>query len=148
MSEIEAIALKLRTTIRFLHRHADAIRDPGSPARSEQSVLVWLDERGPMSPKALADAQKVRPQTVAQTLDSLARHKWIRRGPHPHDRRQILISLSPSGKKALEKGRSQRQAWMVGELKKLTAPERKTLSAALEIIERFVSDDFPNPSQS
>ncbi len=148
MSETETIALKLRTTLRFLLRRAEDIRGPGSPARSEQSVLVWLDERGPMSPKALADAQKVRPQTVAQTLDSLARHKWTRRSPHPNDRRQILISLSPSGKKALEKGRNLRQTWLVGELKKLTSQERKTLSAALELLDRFIPHDFPTPSKS
>jgi DNA-binding MarR family transcriptional regulator len=148
MSEIEEIAARLRAVIRSLLRCAEAIKGPGAPTRSEQSVLAWLHDRGPMSPKALADAQQIRPQTVAQTLDSLARHKWIKRGPHPKDRRQILISLSLSGEKALTKGRALRQAWLVGELKKLPPHDRKTMISALEIFERFLPNQTPTPSKS
>jgi DNA-binding MarR family transcriptional regulator len=140
MSPIEETAARLRTVVRLIKRRAEQLKDKDSPSPSEQSVLVWLDDRGPMSPRALSDAQQVRPQTMQQTLDSLEGRRWIKRADHPTDRRQILFSLSATGKTALEKGRKLRQAWLVGELKKLTPQERATLTEALGLLERFLQD--------
>jgi DNA-binding MarR family transcriptional regulator len=144
MTGIEKEAARVRMVIRRVMRQADALRDKDSPTRSEQAVLAMLDEKDAMTPRALADAQQVRPQTMQQTLDSLGKRRWIRRADHPSDRRQILISLSVSGAKALEKGRLLRQAWLVGELGKLTRTERRTLDEALSILERFCSNP-PTP---
>ena len=138
MSDIEKAASRLRTVFRFLLRRIDTMAGAGSPTRSEQAVLVWLDEKGAMTPGDLSAVQKVRPQTMGQTLDSLDRLRWIKRAPHPDDRRRILISLTPSGQKALAKGRHLRQAWLVSELKKLAPHDRKTLIAAIDILERIV----------
>ena len=140
MKEIEATAARLRSVVRLIKRRAEEMKDKNSPSPSEQSVLVWLDDKGPMTPRALSDAQQVRPQTMQQTLDSLENRRWIKRADHPIDRRQILFSLSVSGKKALEKGRQLRQAWLVGELGKLTTAERKTLTDALGLLERFLQN--------
>jgi DNA-binding MarR family transcriptional regulator len=148
MESVDHIAARVRGLFRALLRRADAIRERGAPARAEQGVLAWLDEKGPMAPSALAAAQKVRPQTMGQTLDALERHRWIKRGPHPRDRRQVLISLSASGQKALTRGRGLRQAWLVGELGRLTPRERETVVAALGILERFIPSDTPTPSKS
>ncbi len=69
-----------------------------------------------MSPRALADAQQVRPQTMQQTLDALERRGLARRADHPTDRRQILISLTPKGRARAGRGAGRRQAWLVKEL--------------------------------
>jgi DNA-binding MarR family transcriptional regulator len=138
MSEIETAAQKLRTVIRLLIRRAYTEAGEEGPTRSEQGVLAWLDEKGDMTPSALAAIEKVRPQTMGQTLDALSRHEWIERNPHPTDRRQVLISLSPSGRKALSKGRELRQAWLVTEMGKLNVQDRKTLIAAIDLLDRMV----------
>ena len=138
MNDVENAASRLRTVFRFLLRRIDTMTVAGSPTRSEHAVLVWLDEKGAMTPGDLSTVQKVRPQTMGQTLDSLDRRRWIKRAPHPEDRRRILISLTLSGQKALAKGRSLRQAWLVGELNKLSPRDRKTLTAAVDILERIV----------
>ena len=138
MNDIDTTASRLRTVFRHFLRRADLIAGVGAPTRCEQGVLAWLDEKGPMTPSALSAEQKVRPQTMGQTLDSLDRRRWIKRAPHPKDRRQVLISLSASGQKALIKGRRLRQAWLVGELKKLRPEERKALMATIDILERIV----------
>ena len=148
MNEIEETAMRLRVVFRKLSRKVDTLNEADAPTRSEHVVLAWLDENGLMTPSALAVAQKVRPQTMGQTLDALDRRRWIKRAPHPEDRRQILISLSPAGQKALAKGRALRQAWLVGELKKATGSDRKTLREALGILERFFPDEPKAPSKS
>jgi len=140
MKDIQETAARLRTVVRLIKRRAEELKDKNSPSPSEQSVLVWLDDKGPMTPRALSDAQQVRPQTMQQSLDSLEHRRWIKRADHPTDRRQILFSLSASGKTALEKGRQLRQAWLVKELGKLSAAERKTLTDALGLLERFLQN--------
>lgn len=140
MTEVDVLAARLRTMIRLMIRRAYTASGVGGPTRSEQGVMGWLDEKGELTPKALAAIEKVRPQTMGQTLDSLARRRWIRRTPHPTDRRQILISLSSSGRTALVKARELRQAWLVGELKKLNPTDRQALAVAMDILDRIIQN--------
>jgi DNA-binding MarR family transcriptional regulator len=137
MNEIEAAAQKLRTAIRLLHRRAWAVSGRNGPTRSEQGVMAWLDEKGALTPGTLADAEKVRPQTMGQTLEALDRRRWILRRPHPDDRRQVLITLSAAGRKALYQNRKRRQAWLVGELRQLAPRELRTVIEAADILDRI-----------
>jgi DNA-binding MarR family transcriptional regulator len=145
MKDVEDAALRLRTVVRLLKMRAERLKEPGAPSQSEHTVMVWLDDKGAMTPRALADTQNVRPQTMQQTLDALERRRFITRADHPTDRRQILISLSAAGRKALEKGRAARQAWLVGELSKISARERKTVIVAIGILESFLNTTTEPP---
>jgi DNA-binding MarR family transcriptional regulator len=145
MNDVENAAVRLRTVVRLIKLRTQALKEKGAPSQSEHLVMVWLDDKGAMTPRALADAQNVRPQTVQQTLDALERRRFITRADHPTDRRQILISLSAAGRKALYKGRAARQAWLVGELSKLSPRERKTVTDALAILERFLNKPIETP---
>jgi DNA-binding MarR family transcriptional regulator len=147
MTELDDTAARLRAVVRQIKRKAEALRDKDGPNPSEQSVLVWLDDKGAMSPRALADAQQVRPQTMQQTLDSLEQRRWIRRADHPTDRRQILFSLSAAGRKALFKGRRVRQAWLVAMLAQLSPKEQKTVTDALGLLERILQDSTSTPNK-
>ncbi len=137
MNQIDVAAAKLRTVLRLLIRRAYEGGDENAPTRSEQGVLGWLDEKGEMTPSALASVEKVRPQTIGQTLDSLEKHRWIKRMRHPEDRRQVLVSLSPSGRRVLEKGRALRQNWLVSEFAKLNTQELRMLVEAIDLLDRI-----------
>jgi DNA-binding MarR family transcriptional regulator len=140
MTDLEDAAARLRAVVRLIKRRAQTLREKNSPTPSEQSVLVWLDDKGAISPRALADIHQVRPQTMQQTLDSLEGRRWIKRADHPTDRRQILFSLSHSGRKALLKGRELRQAWLVAKLGELNPHDRKTVAEALHLLEGLFQD--------
>ncbi|MEI9999485.1 MAG: MarR family transcriptional regulator [Verrucomicrobiota bacterium] len=137
MADLNQIALRLRTALRLLVRRGNRDQAPGAPTRSEQGVLAWLDEKDSLTASGLAALEKVRPQTMAQTLDGLTRRRWIRRTPCPRDRRQVLLSLSPSGRKAMQRARDVRQAWLVTTLRQLDARDRQTLNAALDVLDRI-----------
>ncbi|MDR0534201.1 MAG: MarR family transcriptional regulator [Verrucomicrobiales bacterium] len=138
MSEIDNLASKMRGVIRQLSRRAHTMGNEYGPSRTEQAVLAWLDEKEEMTPSALATAEKVRPQSMGQTLDSLDRKHWIKRRPHEKDRRQVLISLSSAGRKVLQEKRESRQLWLVGKLTKLSEKDRKTLASAMDILDQMV----------
>jgi DNA-binding MarR family transcriptional regulator len=137
MGEIDLLAERLRLAVRHLTRRARAMNGPDGPSPTEVSVLSCLDEGGALTPSALSAAHQVRPQTMGQTLDGLAARGWIRRRPHAEDRRQVLIALTPTGRRALVRGRRLRQAWIVGELEKLAPRDLRHIAAAVTLFERF-----------
>lgn len=142
MGNIAVAAEKLRLAVRVLNRRAQADTGEGSPTRSEQAVLAWLDERGPLTPSALASAECVRPQSMGQTLDALEQRGLVARASHPSDRRQVLISLTKPGRAALDRGRGMRQAWFAEAMRtQLNAEERRTLFKAIDLLDRIVRSE-------
>ena len=139
MDKVGEAAEKLRLVVRVLNRRAQIDTGAGSPTRSEQAVLAWLDEHGAMTPTALAQSERVRPKSMGQTLDALEQAGLVRRRRHPDDRRQVLMSLTHAGRRALGRGRRLRQAWLARAMRtQLNADERHTLFAAIELLERIV----------
>src|ERR1700758_1515441 len=65
---------------------------------AQASVLSRLDREGPQTTSALAVAERVRPQSMAQTLAELESDELIARRPDPADGRRILIELTTRGR--------------------------------------------------
>ncbi|MHB1571898.1 MAG: MarR family winged helix-turn-helix transcriptional regulator [Solirubrobacteraceae bacterium] len=60
--------------------------------------VVWeLQQRGPCTQRALADALKVAPRTITTLIDALADTGFVTREPHPSDRRATLVTFTPHG---------------------------------------------------
>src|SRR5882757_6877247 len=139
--EIADAATRLRAVVRTLNRRAQADTGQDSPTRSQQAALAWLEDRGPLTPGQLAALERIRPQSIGQTVDALAKRGWIKRAPHPDDRRQIVLSLTPAGTAAVRRGRTIRQAWLTEAMTtRLNSEERRTLAAAIGLLERIVND--------
>ncbi len=137
--EVVDAARRLRMIVRSLNRRAQADTGEGSPTRSQQAVLSWLDERGELTPSALAAAECIRPQSMGELVDALEQRGWVTRSRDPGDRRQVLVSLTPTGDAALDRGRRLRQAWLTEAMRTvLDAEERRTLIAAIGLLERVV----------
>lgn len=138
VNELDAAAFSLRTVTRLLIRRTFVAAGAKDPSSAEESAMAWLDEKGGLTASALASLEKVRPQTMAQTLESLKKRRWILRAPNVNDHRQIVISLSHSGKKALVRARKMRQTWIKEKLGSLSGRERQTVFEAIEILARMV----------
>ena len=79
---------------------------------------------------------------MGQTLDALELRGLVARAADPSDRRQVLISLTRSGRKALGRGRGLRQAWFVDAMTtQLTVEERRTLFKAIDLLDQIVRSD-------
>jgi DNA-binding MarR family transcriptional regulator len=146
MDEIADATARLRMVVRVLNRRAQAQTGEGSPTRSQQAVLAWLDERGALTPSALAAVEGVRPQSMGELVDAVTRRGWVSRTADPEDRRQIIVSLTPAGQQALDHGRRLRQAWLTDAIKAQLDPrEQRTLIAAIGLLERVVGRHTGGP---
>jgi DNA-binding MarR family transcriptional regulator len=102
------------------------------------AVLGRLDRDGPQSVSELAMAERVRPQSMAQTVSDLEADGLVSRRPDPDDRRRALVELTDQGRAALEADRAQREGWLaraIGE--ELTAPDVDQLESAVELLRRL-----------
>jgi DNA-binding MarR family transcriptional regulator len=102
------------------------------------AVLGRLDREGPMSTVELARAEGVRPQSMGQTLAELEAQGFVERRPDPNDGRVTLLELTGAGSDTLAEDRRHREGWMAQAIEaELDAAERRTLSQAVELLERI-----------
>ena len=101
------------------------------------AVLGRLDREGPVSVSDLAAAEKVRPQSMAQTVGELEADGLVKRRPDPDDRRRALVELTPAGRETLEEDRSRRVGWLVSAIEELPVRDQVVLARATAIIGRL-----------
>jgi DNA-binding MarR family transcriptional regulator len=105
---------------------------------SQGAVLGRLDRQGTLSVSELAAAERVRPQSMAQTVADLEAAGLIARRPDPDDGRRALVELTNQGRTILDADRRRRDGWLArGIAGDLTAGERRTLRDAVELLRRL-----------
>lgn len=104
---------------------------------AQGAVLGRLDREGPQSIGALAAAERVRPQSMTQTLTDMEAEGLVERRPDPSDGRRTLIELTEHGMQTLEADRRHREGWLAESLSDLSPAEQRTLADALELLERI-----------
>jgi DNA-binding MarR family transcriptional regulator len=132
-SEVAPLASELRVVIGQLIRRLRAEQDRFSI--SQGAVLGRLDREGPQSVSDLAAAERVRPQSMAQTVADLESAGLLDRSPDPNDRRRALVSLTEAGTEVLLTSRREREGWLAGEIEKLSTEDRRILARAVELID-------------
>ena len=105
---------------------------------AQASVLSRLDRDGAQTTSALAAAERIRPQSMAQTLLELEGDGLISRRPDPDDGRRILIELTDGGHDRLREDRRRREGWLAEAIATtLTVDEQRTLIDALPLLRRL-----------
>ena len=62
---------------------------------TDHRCLDILDQRGPTTAGALAEALGLSRSTVTTVLDRLEQRRYVRRLQNPDDRRQVVVTLTP-----------------------------------------------------
>lgn len=133
--DVPLIASELRVVLGQLIRR---LRAEHRFSLAHGSVLGRLDREGPLSISDLAAAERVRPQSMAQTVADLERERLITRRPDPADGRRVLLELTATGRRALDADRRQREGWLIGAIaEELTEPERRALAKAVPLLRRL-----------
>jgi DNA-binding MarR family transcriptional regulator len=134
-SEITAAAGELRIVLGALVRR---LRTEYAFPIAQASVLSRLDREGAQTTSALAAAERVRPQSMAQTLGELEIEQLIARRPDPGDRRQTLIELTTRGRERVAEDRRRREGWLAAAIAAtLTPAEQRTLIDAVPLLRRL-----------
>jgi DNA-binding MarR family transcriptional regulator len=102
------------------------------------SVLGRLDREGPQSVSDLATKERVRPQSMAQTVGDLEGDGLVQRSPDPHDGRRQLVSLTEHGNEVLQADRRNRVGWLSRAIEEDLSPEEQAvLGRSVELLRRL-----------
>ena len=101
------------------------------------TVLGRLDREGAQSVSDLAVAERVRPQSMAQTVGDLESEGLVERNPDPADRRRALVSLTGSGHGALAADRANREGWLVRAIEVLPVEDQEFVGRAIVLLRRL-----------
>jgi DNA-binding MarR family transcriptional regulator len=105
---------------------------------SQLTTLGRVVEDGSTTASALAQAEHVRRQSMAETLSALRAHGLITAEQDPYDGRKTLISATREGRALIATIPAAREAWLVGALQRLLEPgERQVLLQAAAIMNRI-----------
>lgn len=105
---------------------------------SQGTVLGRLDREGAMGVSDLAAAERVRPQSMAQTVSDLEAAAMVTRRPDPSDGRRALVELTPLGLSTLQADRRNREGWLAKVIADdLDPAERETLRRAVDLLRRI-----------
>ena len=132
----EELARTLREAITRLNRRVRQARPVGDLTFSQLSALTSLQLAGALTPRELADVERVQPPTMTKIVGKLEERGLVGRTPHPTDRRQVILAPTESGRAVYAQFERARNEWLAEALVGLGPDERDTLARAAEILQK------------
>jgi DNA-binding MarR family transcriptional regulator len=132
----DELARALREAITRLNRRVRQERPVGDLTFSQLSVLTSLQLAGALTPRELADIERVQPPTMTKIVGKLEDRGLVARTPHPTDRRQVILAATEAGRAVYAQFEQARNEWLAVQLAELSPDERDTLAHAAEILQQ------------
>ena len=129
----------LRNTISALHKRLR--KQAGSVSiysMTEVETIGHLFRATSLLPTELATLTRVKTQTMSQILKKMEEQGIIKRTPSKDDKRKVFVSLTPSGRKLVEKVRYDKDEWLKGAVEKsLTDKEKELIEKVLPLLNKL-----------
>src|SRR3982750_2811700 len=106
----DELAKTVRESIQRLNRRVRQTRPVGDLTFSQLSALTSLQLAGALTPRELADVERVQPPTMTKIVGKLEERGLVARTPHPTDRRQVILAATEQGRTGyarFERGRNE-----------------------------------------
>lgn len=95
---------------------------------SQFGILEALLHLGPQNQKRLGEKLLKSGGNITLVIDNLEKNELVERKPDPNDRRAVIITLTPEGKKFIKKFFPKHLEKIVDEFAILTEKEKKDLA--------------------
>jgi DNA-binding MarR family transcriptional regulator len=139
-----ALAARLRLGVTRLARRLRQEAEAGvSP--SMLSALSAAERRGSLTMRDLCRAEQVQPPTMTRIVAALVEAGLVEREADPTDGRVAWVTVTPEGRRLLERSRRRKEAYLAKALGSLEQDELRTLEDAAGILERLT--DAPTASR-
>ncbi|MFD6563327.1 MarR family winged helix-turn-helix transcriptional regulator [Micromonospora profundi] len=131
------LAPQLRDAITRLNRRVRQARPVGDLTVTQVSALTSIRLAGTMTPRELADVERVQPPTMTKIVAKLEERGLVRRTPHPTDGRQVILAATEGGQAVLDQFERARDEWLAHRLAALDEDQRETLLRAAGILQQL-----------
>jgi DNA-binding MarR family transcriptional regulator len=133
------VAPRLRVAVLRLARHLRQQAE-GDVTPSTLSALSTIERRGPLTLGELAAIENVQPPTMTRIVGRLEEFGYVERQVDPNDRRVARATATAAGKEYAARARDRYNAYLAARIRQLPAADRKTLAAALPVLERLLEE--------
>jgi DNA-binding MarR family transcriptional regulator len=112
---------------------------PGDLTLAQLSILMTLQERGPMRMTALAAHQRVRTPTTTVAIRRLEKLGLVDRSRDPTDLRAVVVRITPHGHAMRCNALATRHVQFAAMLTTLSPEDRASLNKALSPLDRLAA---------
>ncbi|MCW1823043.1 MarR family transcriptional regulator [Mycolicibacterium conceptionense] len=112
---------------------------------AQARLLSTIEDQGEARISDLAYLDHCSQPTMTTQVRRLEDAGLVTRTPDPGDARAVLIRITQRGRQTLEQARADRAAAINPRLERLSAEERTTLAASVDIIRRLLTDVDEHP---
>lgn len=121
----------------FLRRQTKEIAQ-GNISLPQILILDVLKDKASMRMGELAKYLSVTMAATTGIVDKMVKNSFVIRAGSPHDRRVVNISITPNGKRIVEKYNQARQKTIIEMFGSLTASDRSTYLEILSKIHKYL----------
>jgi DNA-binding MarR family transcriptional regulator len=124
-----------------LSRRLRAERPDSSVSLSALGMLSTLHRLGPMPAARLAKAERLRPQSLSRLIAQMDDEGLIKRRPDEHDRRTLILEITPAGRQALSRDMTVRREWLEGAMRRMLQPGERAMLAHAAVAMLRLADE-------
>ncbi|WP_236792201.1 MarR family winged helix-turn-helix transcriptional regulator [Amycolatopsis sp. GM8] len=132
---------QVRSAVGRLYRRFRSERPEGSLGDAALAVLTRLHKHGPQTLTELSEHDRVSPASMSQTVNRLTSAGYAVRARDPDDGRKVLFSATAGGHELAGAARAQRNAWLDGQLRALSAEDRAVIARAAALFTSIADAD-------
>ncbi|MEO7132331.1 MAG: MarR family transcriptional regulator [Dermatophilaceae bacterium] len=136
-SALVRLSNDLRLTCMRISRRVRVESDRELPP-NQFSVLARLED-GHLTNGELAEVESVSAPSMTRMTSCLVEAGYVDRSVDPNDGRQVFLSLTTEGRRALGRVRRHRDEWMLERFDALTDDEQRLLLRAQEVLAKVAS---------
>jgi DNA-binding MarR family transcriptional regulator len=139
MDTIE-ISSTLRAVVSALHKGLrKQAYSVNKYSMTELETIGHLARCSSLLPTELAGLTRVKTQSMSQILKKMEAEDVIKRTPSKDDGRKVYVSLTPFGKKMVDRAKYDKDEWLKGVIEKsLSDKEKRLLAKLLPVLHKLV----------
>lgn len=112
---------------------------------SQFRTLVVLDTHGEINLNRLAELLDVNPSSALRMIDRLLTAELVTRHSNPTNRREVLLGLTPTGRRTVRRVTARRRAEIVRIVRRMPTTQHQRLIAALRAFTTAAAEPEPGP---
>ena len=136
-----ALSASALTFLRAMDRNRNRVAAECGLTGSELRAVARVAEAGSITPKLLALSMEMTTGAVTAISNRLVALQLLTRGAHPHDRRSLLLTLTPAAEQLTQKIYDDFEALIAHSVREIGSEEQARLGAMLTAMALTVDAD-------
>ncbi|MDD3717799.1 MAG: MarR family transcriptional regulator [Actinomycetota bacterium] len=135
----EVFVEMVETVFLFMHEQYGefgAILKENDINYTQYVALITVYMNGALSEGDLAKMMFINPSTVSRMVYALEKKGWVKSARDKADRRRVIVTLSPSGRRKMEEMRDEQAEVVAHQVARLGEEERKFVYQVAEFVNK------------